>query len=102
MKILLKNPGAQRPRNTSAISAKDRLAADIREYIGKDGYLPLEHDYRPTLNACAFDSRGMILLKRIGREHRERIDYEEMDEQMLTNVIIELFRYHVHCCYLYE
>ena len=39
----------------------------------------------------------MVLSHQIGREHRKRIEYSEMDESMLKNVIIEIFRYGNFC-----
>ena len=82
-------------------SEKERLIGDIHDYHGKDGYLPVtEHGNRPTLNASAFDYDGMILRFPIGKERRRRIDYSEMDEQMLKDVIIEIFRYY-NFCHLY-
>lgn len=79
-------------------SEKDRLIGDIRDYIGKDGNIPVtEHGNRPSLNASAFDYDGMVLRHQIGREHRKRIEYSEMDESMLKDVIIEIFRYGNFC-----
>ena len=76
---------------------KERLIQDIRDFVGKDGNVPMEHGFRPTLNASAFDYDGMALRFRIGKEHRTRIEYEEMDETMLTKVILDLFRYYNYC-----
>jgi len=81
-------------------SEKARLVQDIRDFVGKDGYVPMEHGFQPAMNASAFDENGMVLRHRIGREHRSRIEYDEMDETMLTNVIIDLFRY-LNYCHLY-
>lgn len=39
----------------------------------------------------------MILRHRIGKEHRKRIEYNEMDVEMLQKAIIELFRYANYC-----
>lgn len=76
---------------------KERLIQDIRDFVGKDGNVPMEHGYRPQLNASAFNYDGMVLSFPIGREHRRSIGYEEMDEAMLTKVILELFRYYNYC-----
>lgn len=77
---------------------KDRLIQDIKDYVGKDGYIPVtEHAYQPTMNMQAADYDGIELKMRIGREKRRRIEYTEMDEQMLMNVILELFRYQNYC-----
>lgn len=81
-------------------SEKARLIQDIRDFVGKDGNVPMEHGFQPAMNASAFDENGMVLRHHIGREHRSRIEYDEMDETMLTNVIIDLFRY-LNYCHLY-
>lgn len=79
-------------------SEKERLIGDLRDYIGEDGYIPVtEHGNRPSLNASAFDYNGMILRHPIGREHRKRIEFSEMDINMLKDSIIELFRYANYC-----
>lgn len=76
---------------------KERLIQDIRDFVGKDGNVPMEHGFRPQLNASSFNYDGMVLRFPIGREHRRSIGYEEMDEAMLTKVILELFRYYNYC-----
>lgn len=79
-------------------SEKEHLIGDIRDFIGENGYLPVtEHGNRPTLNAVAFDYNGMVLRLPIGKEHRKRIEYSEMEESMLKDVIIEIFRYDNYC-----
>ncbi len=77
---------------------KDRLIQDIRDFVGKDGYVPVtERGNQPTMNMTAADYDGIILRMSIGREKRRRIEYTEMDETMLMNVILELFRYYNYC-----
>lgn len=77
---------------------KEHLIGDLHDYIGPDGYIPVtEHGNRPTLNALAFDYDGMVLRYPIGREHRKRIEYSEMDINMLKDSIIELVRYANYC-----
>lgn len=88
------------PAPASFPTEKEHLVRDIRDFIGEDGYIPMEHGYRPTLNAYAFDQEGMLLRFPIGKERRRRIQYSEMDEDMLTKVILELFRY-FNWCHLY-
>lgn len=86
------------PKRPPVLYGKDRLVQDIKDYIGKDGYIPVtEHGNQPTMNMQAADYNGIELRMRIGREKRRRIEYTEMDEQMLMNVILELFRYQNYC-----
>lgn len=86
------------PKRPPVLYGKDRLIQDIKDYIGKDGYIPVtEHGNQPTINMQAADYSGIELRMRIGREKRRRIEYTEMDEQMLINVILELFRYQNYC-----
>ena len=89
------------PAPASFPTEKERLVRDIRDFIGEDGDIPMEHGYRPTLNAYAFDQEGMLLRFPIGKERHRRIQYSEMDEDMLTKVILELFRY-FNWCHLYD
>lgn len=79
------------------LTGKERLVRDIQDFIGKDGCVSLEHSYRPTLNVQSFDYNGMVLRFSIGRKKRTRIEYSEMDEKMLNNVVVELFRYYNFC-----
>lgn len=77
---------------------KGRLIQDIKDFVGKDGYVPVtEHGNQPTMNMTAADYNGIELRMSIGREKRRRIEYTEMDETMLMNVILELFRYQNYC-----
>ncbi len=79
----------------------DRLRQDIRDFVGEGGYIPItEHGYQPSINAYAVDENGILLRHPIGREKRRRIEFTEMDEAMLKNVILELFRY-MNWCHLY-
>ena len=80
-----------------SLTEKQRLIQDIRDFVGTGGYVPMEHGYRPSLNATAFDYDGMVLRLRIGRERRTRIEYSEMNEADLMKVILELFRYYNYC-----
>ena len=83
------------------LCGNDRLRQDIRDFVGKDGYIPVtEHGYQPTMNVYAVDEKGVLLRFPIGREKRRRIEFSEMDETMLKNVILELFRY-MNWCHLY-
>ncbi len=92
----------QTPTETRPILyGKERLIQDIRDFVGKDGYIPLtEHGNQPTMNIYAVDENGVILRFPIGKERKRRIDFPEMDETVLTNVILELFRYQ-NWCHLY-
>ena len=92
----------QTPHKTRPVKyGKDRLVQDIQEFVGEGGYLPLtEHGNRPTMNIAAADYNGIELRFPIGREKRRRIEYTEMDEKLLTNVILEIFRYQ-NWCHLY-
>lgn len=80
-----------------AVTEQQRLIKDIKDFVGKDGLIPFEHGYRPTLNCWAVDENGIRLRFWIGKEKRKEIPFEEMDEKMLTKVIIELFRYMNYC-----
>ena len=82
------------------MTEKQRLITDIREFVCKDGHVPFEHGFRPSLNASEVDSEGIRLRSPIGREKRRRIEFEEMDEEMLRKVILDLFRY-LNYCHLY-
>lgn len=96
-RFYLKRAPANAPAPHEPMSEKEKLIKDIRDFIGENGVVPMEHGYRPELNATAFDYNGMVLYKLIGREHRTRIEYAEMEERMLTRVILELFRYYNYC-----
>lgn len=86
------------PKRPPVLYGKDRLIQDIKDFVGKDGYIPVtEHGNQPTMNMQAADYDGIELRMRIGCEKRRRIEYTEMDEQMLMNVILELFRYQNYC-----
>lgn len=75
------------PKRSPELYGKDRLIQDIKDFVGKDGYIPM----------TATDYNGIELRMSIGREKRRRIEYTEMDETMLMNVILELFRYQNYC-----
>ena len=80
---------------------EDRLRQDIRDFVGKDGYIPFEHGYRPAINAYAVDYEGIYLRAAEGAVKKKRIlKYEDMDTKMLTAVILDLFRY-LNYCQLY-
>lgn len=76
---------------------KERLVRDIREFIGPDGYVAFEHGYRPTFNVAGVSDKQVDLRFAIGREHRKKIELEEMEEAMLLKIILELFRYYNYC-----
>lgn len=76
---------------------KERLIRDIREFVGPNGYVAFEHGYRPTFNAAGVSDKQVDLRFAIGREHRRKIELEEMDEPMLIKIILELFRYYNYC-----
>lgn len=96
-RLLPKDQPSGNPVQPVFKTEKERLIQDIRDYIGTDGYAPMEHGYKPSLNAIGFDYDGMDLRHQIGKEHRRRIEYSQMDEKMLTEVIINLFRYSNYC-----
>ena len=91
--------GAENTPFPAPLSRKERLIKDIREFVGRGGYVPFEHGFRPSINAQAVDENGIVLACRLGRGRR-RIEFAEMDETTLTNVVINLFRY-VNYCHLY-
>ena len=92
----------QTPTETRPILyGKERLIQDIRDFVGKGGYIPLtEHGNQPTMNIYAVDENGVIFRFPIGKERKRRADFPEMNETMLINVILELFRYQ-NWCHLY-
>ena len=80
------------------LNATERLIKDIKDFVGEGGYVPVtEHGNKPTMNMQAADTNGIVLRWPIGRERRRRIEYSEMDTDMLKNVILELFRYQNYC-----
>ena len=96
-RLPLKGQQPETPVPPASKTEKERLIQDIRDFVGKDGNVPMEHGFKPTLNASSFDYGGMALRFPIGKERRKRIEYEEMDEAMLTKVILDLFRYFNYC-----
>lgn len=76
---------------------KDSLIRAIKEYIGTDGCIAFEHGYRPTFNAQMITDKEVILRFRIGKKKISRIPLEDLDEQMLTKLIIEIFKYQNYC-----
>ena len=90
---LVKNP--QSP--VTILTEKDRLIKDIKDFIGPNGCIAFEHGYRPTYNAQMITDTEVILRFRIGKNRRSKIPLEELDEAMLKNIIIELFRYQNFC-----
>lgn len=89
--------GAEGMPFPAPLSRKERLIKDIREFVGPGGYVPFEHGFRPSINAQAVDEDGIVLVRRLGRERRRRIEFSEIDETTLTNVILNLFRYSNYC-----
>ena len=76
---------------------KERLIQDIKDFVGEGGNIPFEHGYKPSLNASEVTSEGIILRQPISPKKGRKMSFEEMDEKMLTNVILELFRYYNYC-----
>ena len=71
---------------------RDQLIKDIKEFVGKDGYVPFEHGYQPTVNAYAVDYDGIWL--KTTHKHRP---FEEMCTEGIANIVFELFRYMNYC-----
>ena len=78
---------------------KEGLIQDIQEFIGKDGCIPMEHGFKPTMNASSFEFDGMTTRIPIEKGKR-KILYADMDEKQLMNVIRTLFQY-LNYCHLY-
>ena len=75
---------------------KGSLIRAIAEFIGPDGCLAFEHGFRPNFNAQMITDKEVVLRIRIKR--RTRIPLAELDENQLTNLIVDIFRYqnHIH------
>ena len=75
---------------------KESLIRAIAEFIGPDGCLAFEHGFRPNFNAQTITDKEVVLRIRIKR--RTRIPLAELDENQLTNLIVDIFRYqnHIH------
>lgn len=77
---------------------KESLVRAIAEFIGPDGCLAFEHGFNPTFNAQMVTDEEVVLRHRIGRDRRSRIPLSELDENQLTILIVDIFKYqnHVH------
>ena len=73
---------------------KESIIRDIREYVGKGGYVPFEHGYKPSVDMYAVDQKG---IHRKAKKGCTFVPFEEMDEDALKDIIIELFRYGTYC-----
>ncbi len=92
----LKLVGQTEPAS-NILSEKERLIQDIREFVGPGGCVSFEHGFNPTFNMCAIDETQVLLRNQIGREHRHNVPLDELDEQVLKNIIIDIFRYQNYC-----
>lgn len=77
---------------------KESLVKAIAEFVGPDGCLAFEHGFIPTFNAQMITDEEVVLRYRIGRDRRSRIPLSELDENQLTILIVDIFKYqnHVH------
>lgn len=77
---------------------KESLVRAIAEFVGPDGCLAFEHNFNPTFNAQMITDEEVVLRHRIGRDRRSRIPLSELDENQLTILIVDIFKYqnHVH------
>lgn len=77
---------------------KESLVRAIAEFVGPDGCLAFEHGFNPTFNAQMITDEEVVLRHRIGRDRRSRIPLSELDENQLTILIVDIFKYqnHVH------
>lgn len=75
---------------------KESLVRAIAEFVGPDGCLAFEHGFNPTFNAQMVTDEEVVLRHRIGRNRRSRIPLSELDENQLTILIVDIFKYHNH------
>lgn len=77
---------------------KESLVRAIAEFVGPNGCLAFEHGFIPTFNAQMITDEEVVLRHRIGRDRRSRIPLSELDENQLTILIVDIFKYqnHVH------
>lgn len=77
---------------------KESLVRAIAEFVGPDGCLAFEHGFNPTFNAQMITDEEVVLRHRIGRDRRSHIPLSELDENQLTILIVDIFKYqnHVH------
>ena len=77
---------------------KESLIRAIAEFVGPDGCLAFEHGFNPAFNAQMITDKEVVLRHRIGRNRRSRIPLSELDENQLTILIVDIFKYqnHVH------
>lgn len=90
-------PSATPASVSTGTSEKQRLVTDIREFVGKGGYLPFEHGFRPSFNAYAIYDEKVYLRAPTGKRRMRTIPLEELDERQLTILIVDVFRYMNHC-----
>lgn len=93
----LQSQGQAKPVPLSE-TPKESLVRAIAEFVGPDGCLAFEHGFNPTFNAQMVTDEEVVLRHRIGRSRRLRIPLSELDEDQLTILIVNIFKYqnHVH------
>ena len=77
---------------------KATFIQDIRDFVGKDGLVPFEHGYKPSINMYSVDYDGIHRITSDGQNRTHSfVAFEEMDENTLKEIIINLFRYFNYC-----